>query len=309
MDLAIITAQQVFILFILILAGYVCGKTGAIKIEYKKPLSDLLIYLVVPAMVINSYMREFDKSAFNNLLQAFALSFVMLIAGLIVTMAVTWKMKSSDKSIFRFACIFSNAAYMGFPLIRAMFGEEGILYASAFLTVYNILLWTVGYGMVSGKVHLREVIHSIVTCPVIIAVIIGLVIYIGGIGVNIPDVISTPVGNIGDMNTPVSMIITGLTIAGSDMKKLIRNKRLFGIIGLRMFVIPVICFALLYVFNIRGMVPMVIVVLEACPTAAITTMFAIQFKHNEDLAAGAVVFTTLISIVTLPLYTLLAAMI
>lgn len=74
-----------------------------------------------------------------------------------------------------------------------------------------------------------------------------------------------------------------------------------------MFAIPIICFGILYLLDIRGIVPMVIVILEACPSAAITTMFAIQFNHNEDLAAGSVVFTTLLSIFTLPLYTLIAS--
>lgn len=305
MDLAIITSQQVLILFILIAAGYICGKTGAIKIDDKKALSNVLIYLVVPAMVISSYMREFDSSSFKNLLNAFCLSFIMIMLGLIVTLVFTCKMKSKDKNILRFACIFSNAAYMGFPLINAMFGDEGILYASAFLTVYNILLWTVGYGMVTEKMHLAEITHSILTCPVIIAVALGLIIYLGRI--NIPTVISSPISSLGDMNTPISMVITGLTIAGSNLGTLIRNKNLFVVIALRMFAIPIICFGILYLSDIRGIVPMVIVILEACPSAAITTMFAIQFNHNEDLAAGSVVFTTLLSILTLPLYTLLAS--
>lgn len=305
MDLAIITAQQVLILFILIAAGYICGKTGAIKIDDKKALSNVLIYLVVPAMVISSYMREFDASSLKNLLNAFCLSFIMIMLGLIVTLVFTCKMKSKDKSILRFACVFSNAAYMGFPLINAMFGDEGILYASAFLTVYNILLWTVGYGMVTGKIHLAEITRSILTCPVIIAVALGLIIYLGRI--NIPTVISSPISSLGDMNTPISMVITGLTIAGSNFGTLIRNKNLFVVIALRMFAIPVICFGILYLLDMKGIVPMVIVILEACPSAAITTMFAIQFNHNEDLAAGSVVFTTLLSILTLPLYTLLAS--
>ena len=86
--------------------------------------------------------------------------------------------KEKNTPILRFACIFSNAAYMGFPLIQTLFGAEGLLYASAYVTVFNILLWTVGYAMVSGKVRPGEVLHSILTTPVLWSVLLGLTLYL-----------------------------------------------------------------------------------------------------------------------------------
>ena len=137
MELALITVKQVVVLFILIFAGFVCVKTKAVKMEGKKAFSDLLLYLIVPAMVINSYMMEFNIDILHNLLKAFELSILLLLIGLFITLALTAKHKSPDLPIMRFACIFSNAAYMGFPLIQALFGSEGLLYASAFVTLYE----------------------------------------------------------------------------------------------------------------------------------------------------------------------------
>ena len=205
MELAIITAQQVFILFLMILTGAIGFRTGIIKEDGKKVLSDMLLYLIAPAMLIDSYMVEFDPATFQNLLTTFVLSGILLLLGLAVSFACTWKLKSPNIIILRFACTFSNAGYMGFPLIRALFGEEGILYASAFLAMFNLLLWAQGYVMVSGKVRPREIAVSIITCPSIIAVIIGLGIYLMRIPVS--DIIKTPVSMIGDMNTPMSMIV------------------------------------------------------------------------------------------------------
>ena len=94
---------------------------------------------------------------------------------LVITFLLTLRIgKEKNTPILRFACIFSNAAYMGFPLIQALFGAEGLLYASAYVTVFNILLWTVGYAMVSGKVRPGEVLHSILTTPVLWSVLLGL---------------------------------------------------------------------------------------------------------------------------------------
>lgn len=303
MELALITVKQVVVLFILIFAGFVCVKTKAVKMEGKKAFSDLLLYLIVPAMVINSYMMEFNIDILHNLLKAFELSILLLLIGLFITLALTAKHKSPDLPIMRFACIFSNAAYMGFPLIQALFGAEGILYASVYVTVYNILLWTVGYSFVTKKVNVKEIAKSILTAPCIIAVFIGLILY--GLNVHVPDIIGTPLSMIAAINTPGSMIITGVTIAGSSMAVLLKNKRLFEVIGIRLFLIPVACLLVMYLIGGNGTTAMVALMLEACPCAAITTMFSIEFGHDENLASGSVVFTTLLSIITLPLYALI----
>ena len=292
MELALITVKQVVVLFILIFAGFVCVKTKAVKMEGKKAFSDLLLYLIVPAMVINSYMMEFNIDILHNLLKAFELSILLLLIGLFITLALTAKHKSPDLPIMRFACIFSNAAYMGFPLIQALFGSEGLLYASAFVTVYNILLWTAGYGIVSKKVRAKEVLRTIFTNPVLISVVAGLLIYLCQIPVP-------------DMNTPLSMFITGMIIAGSDVKGLVYNKNIWYIILVRQLVIPAVCFGVFSLFHVTGMAAQVVLLLEACPSAAITSVFAVQFGYDENLAAGAVVITTFFSILTLPVCAML----
>ena len=291
MELAVITAKQVAVLLLLIFAGFACVKTGAVKIEAKKAFSDLLLYLIVPAMVINSYLTEFDPKVLQNLLQSFAL---------VITFLLTLRIdKEKNTPILRFACIFSNAAYMGFPLIQALFGAEGLLYASAYVTVFNILLWTVGYAMVSGKVRPGEVLHSILTTPVLWSVLLGLTLYL--CRVNVPELIRQPLQLVGNMNTPLSMIITGMLIAGSKPEKLLGNREIYRIILIRMLFIPLVSFLLFRLLSVQGMVAEVVLLLEACPCAAITSVFAVQFGYDEDLAAGSVVITTFISIVVLPL--------
>ena len=303
MELAAITAQQVLMLFVMILIGAVSFWAGLIKPEGKRVLSDILLYLISPAMLIDSYLVEFDPATFHNLLETFVLSGILLLLGLAVSFLFTWRMASPNIVILRFACTFSNAGYMGFPLIRALFGEEGILYASAFLTMFNLLLWTQGYVMASGKARLREILTSIITCPSLIAVTLGLIIYLAQIPVS--DILKSPLGMIGDMNTPVSMIVIGVTIAGSSLRTLLKSRELGVVLLLRLLVIPSISAVLFFLLGVHGTVPMIALILEACPCAAITTVFAIKFGHSEELAAGSVVVSTLLSIITLPLFALL----
>ena len=130
MELAWICAQQVAVLFLLIGAGALGVKMGWLKAEGRQMLSSLLVNLVVPAMIVNSYRMEFSMEILRNLLAAFGLSVLAILMGTVLTLLLTARQKDSRAPIFRFACVFSNAAYMGFPLISALFGAEGLLYAS-----------------------------------------------------------------------------------------------------------------------------------------------------------------------------------
>ncbi|MDO4328428.1 MAG: AEC family transporter [Lachnospiraceae bacterium] len=300
MELAEITAQQVAVLFLLIFTGFIGVKTGVLKMEGKKHFSDLLIYLVVPAMIFNSYLTETDPALLRNLAEAFGLSAVLLLTGVVITFIVFARLRTQEGPIIRFACMFSNAAYMGFPLIQALFGSEGLLYASAYVTVFNILLWTIGYGMVSRKVHLQEMAHSIATTPVIWAMLAGMAVFF--LQIPIPQVIRQPLSYIGNMNTPLSMLITGMLIAGCDLKKLTGRVQIPLIAVIRMLLIPGICFLIFYLLRLNSTVASIVLLLEACPCAAITSVFAVQFGFDEDLAAGSVVLTTFLSIVMLPLW-------
>ena len=145
---------------------------------------------------------------------------------------------------------------MGLPLISALFGSEGLLYASAFFTMFNLLLWTVGYSMVSGSSDPKKVAQSLLHCPAIY------------------------------------------------------DQHIWKLTVVRMLFIPVLtiaAFAALGLFR-YGMVTQVIVLLECCPAASITSVFAVQFHHDEQFAAGSVVLTTLLSILFLPLCALIITM-
>lgn len=306
MELALITAQQVIVLFLLIGCGFVAVKTGVLKQEGKQTLSNLLLYLVVPAMIVHSYMMEFSEEILHNLLAAFGMSVLAILIGTAITLLLTARRKDRRAPIFRFACVFSNAAYMGFPLISALFGSEGLLYASAYVTVFNILLWTMGYGMVSGSSNPKEVARSLLHTPVLYAMVVGLAVYL--LQIPVPNLIAQPIDLLSGMNTPLSMLITGMLIAAGDLKSIVCDRHIWKLAALRMVLIPAVCVAVFALLGFHGMSAQVVLLLECCPAAAITSVFAVQFGHEERFAAGSVVLTTLLSIATLPLCALILTM-
>ena len=161
-------------------------------------------------------------------------------------------------------------------------------------------MWTVGYAMVSRKADFKAVVKTIVTTPVIISVIIGILIFV--LRIPVPNVIHQAFSTAGSMNTPLSMFITGMMIAGSTFERIFKNKLLIFTIAVRMFLIPALCLGLFALLGVKGIVADIVLLLEACPCAAITSVFAVQFGYDEDIAAGSVVITTVLSIITLPIF-------
>ena len=300
MELALISVRQVIVFFILIMVGYFAAKAKVLKPEARQHFSSLLVSIVVPCMIVNSYIAEFDPQVFHGIMLAFLHSFILITLGLVIALLVGRRMGAENRAIFEFAMMFSNAGYMGFPLIQALYGSEGLLYASSYNTVFNVLIWTFGYARVSGQLELKQVAKTIVKSPAIIAVVLGLCIYL--LQIPVPALIQQPVSLLGALNTPISMLITGIILAGSDLSRVIRDRSVEAVIGARLLLIPALCLLLYRLLRIDlGMAGDVVLLLEACPCAAISSVFAVQFHYDEERVAGAVILSTILSILTLPL--------
>lgn len=308
MELALICLKQVAQLFILMGIGVIMDKTKIIDDNGKKLLSSILIKIAVPCLIISSYIGTSGDNVSSNITLSFLYSFIVLLIGIIISIVTARFVKQDNRGTYKFACSFSNAAYMGFPLIRAMIGEEGIIYASSYVTVFNILLWTIGNSYFSNdKNSLKSLLKNLLTCPPIIAVIVGLIIYFFKIPV--VDIIATPLDNVGSMTTPLSMIIIGITISKSDLKQLFKNGEIYFGILIRLIIIPILSLLIIKLFNVPEIVRNVVLILHACPAAAITSLLAIEHKKDEQYAAGIVVISTIFSIISLPLYTYLLTLI
>ena len=306
MDLALITAKQVFELFLMVLAGVVLFKLKIVSGENKAVLTSLLIKLVIPCLIVNSFMGSSSEDGEIQLGSAFVFSIVLCALGVGVSILTSFIVKKNFRAVFRFGCGFSNAAYMGFPLIRAMFGHTGIIYASAYVTVFNIMLWTVGYTFFAEASSPKDLLKSIVKCPPIVAVFIGIILYV--FKISLPQVIVEPVGQVGAMTTPLAMIVTGITIAETNILASLKSKEVWFGTAVRLVLIPLLCTLVFAVLKMKSQTSLICLILEACPVAAITPILAVTYGKDEKYASALVVVSTVLSIVTLPLYVLLLQM-
>lgn len=303
-------ASQVLVLFILIAIGYICGKTKLINDDVSKGLSDLVLYFATPAVIINSFLRPFDKSMFTKLMVAFAIATAFhLVAGVISYTFI--KNKEQDtKIVSRFGVIFSNAGYMSLPLQMAILGTDGVFFGSAYVVIFNIVLWTFGLALMGGK-KTKITFTKLVFNPGVIAIVAGLILFLSGIGHTLPSPVSSAVGHIGNLNTPVPMIIIGYYLSKAKIATAVTDKRIWLPILLRLVLSPAVCLLLLYMLQqtplaVENTIAVSCIVAASAPCAAVTTVFSAKYNRDTAISVKLVSVSTLLSIITMPLFVALA---
>lgn len=289
---------SVISVFLIILVGVYGSKRKIISEECKKGLTNILLEITLPLMVIVSFNFSFGEDGINNIIKAFICSFIAFIIAIVVSYIFLIPVKGDKKKVMQFANVFSNCGFVGFPVIESIFGAEGVVYTSIFNMFFTIFLWTYGVVLFSSK-NAKIEVKKVLLNPSIIAVIIGLCMMI--FDVKLPSALYNSLNIVGSMTTPLSMIIIGCILAKVDFKSIFKEWRILYSCFTKLLIIP--GFMLLVSFLIRdnGIVIKTIILLQAMPAAATTSIFAEKFQVQEEFSAILVFVTTLISVVTFPL--------
>lgn len=293
----------VFILFVLIFVGYISNKTKILTLESTKDMTNLVLYIVTPCVIINSYQRDFDPAMMKGLfitLIAAVMSFAVNI--LLAHLLVHDKDARREKSM-RFGAVFSNCGYMSLPLQQALLGEEGVFYGATYVAIFQIMLWTYGIILMSGSFK-NISLKNILINPGVTSTVLGILVFV--FSVKIPFVISEPIKFLAALNTPIPMVIVGFHLANANLR--FRGQSPYVAILLRLILSPLLMLLGLYVFKVTGDILVSCVISAASPFAAVTTMFSEKFGADTELSATTVSLTTLLSIITMPVVVGLAAM-
>ncbi|MFW6035080.1 MAG: AEC family transporter [Halothermotrichaceae bacterium] len=296
-----IVVNQILILFLIILVGYIIKKKDIINEEINKGLSNILLEITLPALIINSLISIKITSEIIYNLKVITivslLSYLMLI--ILVTLITKYMSLSINKrTVFIFLIVFANVGYMGLPVVNAVYPDYGIPLAIINNAAFNIFVWTYGVYIFTsardkGKIKLRKLLNN-----GIIAVIIGFIILFTGINLG---PVHGALESVGHMTFPLSMLIIGSSLTNVKFKKILKDKSLYLLIFLKLLILPVLGLFILRQFNIPEIVSNISVMMLAMPSGAIGVIFAEKYDSDYTFASEGVFFTTLFSIVTIPL--------
>lgn len=297
-----IVLDQVLILFIILIVGAVAGKTGIITDNAPKKLSELLLYVTSPMLVLGSFFFEYSAEKMKNGLLVLLLGSAFFLLTIFVSGIIYKKYDSKVKPILRFTAVFSNCGFMGLPMMKALFEDEGVFLGSFYVVAFNLFLWTFGLAMFSGlkgKEAMWKSLKKALLSPALISVYVGIIIFV--LQIPVPDVIKKAVNYVGDMTLPLSMLIIGALISTAKISVVLKDIKVYYASAVRLIILPLLAYGIFSIIGIPKIVMAVVVTAVAMPIAANTTIFAEMFDKDSIFASKAVALSTILSIITAPL--------
>ena len=299
MDMAGII-NQLITLFLIMAVGYIANKTGLLTDELSRGFSKLVLCVTMPALLLSSVINvKSDKSTLDILaLLGITLIVYAILIAVGFLMPVILRAKPQQVGVYRFMTIFTNAGFMGFPVITAIYGEEALFYAMLFQLPFNILVNSLGAWLVAGK-NARFTLRQLLLKPGSLAAVAAVIIYL--LQIPFPTVIEGTVDLVGQITTPASMLIIGATLGAMPIKQMFNKFRLYPFALLTNVLLPLALFFLLRLFVTDQTMLQVAVVIVAMPVATTSTMLCHRYGGDADTASAGVFLTTALSVATIPL--------
>ncbi len=294
-------SAKVFVMLILIFVGYILTKKAVLTDKGMSEITALLLWFVTPCLIVNSLIDsqgsiEIGEMGLAALLPALAM-------GISIVLSFLFFRKETDerRTVLRFSTIFNNVGFMGIPLVQGIVGERGVVYASFTVLVFNVISWTFGFKMMNSNAKLTA--KTVLLNPGMIGMAIGLPLYF--LNVSVPVIIKEPIEMLSAVNTPLAMIVIGSFVAKVDMKSFVSDLSVYKMSALRLIAAPALFLGVLMLIKPESDLFVTSIILAATPVAANTVLFAVQFKKDSHLASKTVAVSTILSVITIPLFTIL----
>lgn len=297
MSYALLTLEQVTAMLCIAVITVIIYKLGLIQKESSKSFSNLLLMVVNPVLLFQSFQQEFTQERLIGLGVTLVLSFISFGVMILITNLMVPEKEGRETDIERFGCIYSNCGFVGIPLVQAVFGSEGVFYLSAFMIIFNIMVWTHGLILMTGKNDIRQLM-TFVKSPIFVAIILGTIRFFTQI--QLPKVANQVVDLIANMNTPLAMIVAGMAVADANLLTILKKRRIYYISMIRLLIIPILFTIVTSFLPIPFLIKATIAIAWACPTATTGTMFAIRYDKDAQYMAEIFSVTTILSIITIP---------
>lgn len=294
--------NQLLVLFSLMIVGYFLDKLKIIDQHTNKKLSSFVVNVSTPALIIAGMADPTLSGTSINLFEILSISILSYVFLFLLTFFVPQliKVPKSEYGIYKFMIMFSNVGFMGYPVITAIYGTEGIIYASIFNLPFNLLAFSLGVYFVSS--HSEEKMKfnwKLFVNAGVVSVFIGLFFFITKIP--LPMFVGDTITMVGDLTTPLAMLVIGASLANISIKAVFGNFRIYLFSFFKLIVFPIVLWLIFKQFPIDELLLGIAVVIVGMPVAANAVMLSKEYNGNEVVASEGVFMTTLFCILTIPL--------
>lgn len=300
-DIIRILLKQIATMFVLMFLGAALYRGKKITDEGSRDMGAVLLYLVMPCAILNAFMTDFSMEKARALLWASAAA----LGSLALSMAAARIVFGGRYRIEHFGSAFSNAGFIGIPLVTAVLGSQAVFYISPFVALLNLFQWTYGVSVMTGR---RDTVSRRNLCknPILLSLLAGLLLF--ALPFSLPDTVAATVGMVAQMNAPLAMLVLGAYMAQADMKKLAADKLAYKTSLIRLLLIPLLTILVLSLlpdsfYDVR----IAVLLAASAPIGSNVAIFAQQNRLSYTAAVKEVCLSTILSLFTMP-FVLWAAM-
>jgi predicted permease len=300
-----IVLEKVSIIFALVLLGYVFSKLT--KLKDSSAISKLVLNVSVPASILFSITKA-DYNAIKDdmiVLIIVSVSIAMVTLVLSFAMTSTLRMKSPvEKAVYRSALFFNNYGFMGWPICELLLGTQGLLYAALYSIPIHLLAYSITPALMKTAGDGKKLFDKsmLINLP-FYATLVGLLVLMTGI--KLPDSMTGFLEMVGVTQTPLSMMVIGMILAGAKLKDVVKGFKPYAFSAIRLLLLPISVFLILRAIGLTGLLISVPVVITAMPAGAMVVVLAQKHETDPVLTSRLTVISTLLSIATIPIISML----
>lgn len=291
-------------LFAMMLIGAWLKKRGVINDNGKRCLSDLCINVVIPCNIFKSCLIEFSPDIFKTCGLLLLSAVVLQLICLVLNRFIFNRYPAQQKKVLQYCTIVPMSGFLGNPIAEGLYNSLGVLYTSIFLIPMRIIMWSVGttYFVADTAVDKKKVLKNVATHPCLVAIYLGLFFMVTQIP--LPSVITETVRYVGNCNSALTMFIVGTILADVSLPTVPnRDTILFSI--LRLLLLPAAAFFFGRILGLDEVSLGVSVLMTGMPAGATAAIFAARYDSDAPFATKCVVMSTLLSMLTLPMWSFL----
>lgn len=300
--------SQIVILFLIMLVGLISRKKNVISKDGIGVLTSVIVNIASPAMVLKASINVEASIAGKELITASVISGICYLILLVLAPIIPriLKIRRSEHGVYKAMLVFSNIGFMGFPVIESVYGSEALLFATFFMIPYSFLMYTYGINVMKKegkeKQGLKDSLKQMMNIG-FISCVLTLVLYLAKIPV--PLIVEKPIAYIGNITSPLSMIVIGASIADMKFGEVCKDWKMLVFILIKQVILPVIMVYGMLLFDVDALLCGTCMIVLATPVGSLTAMIAREYDGDYELCSKGVALSTLLSVITMPLVSFL----
>lgn len=299
------TLNQMGYLFTLIIVGYVLIKAKLVPDNSSTVLSKLENILFVPCLMLGTFAKNFTPYKISGyafaLVTSFVIAFIILPFALLIPRLLT--KDQFTRNIYTYGLEFANFGFLGNAVVSAVFPDIFAEYLVFTMPLYiMIYVWAVPVLLIPSGEHKGGILASLknLANPMFVGVIIGIII--GVFSIKLPSFLDSVITVSGNCMSPVAMLLTGMTVAAADLRKILTNIGIYVLTFIRLIVIPLVLIGVLRI--IPDFIPVSVQICAVCsvatPLGLNTVVVPGAYGKDTSIAAGMAVISSFFSCLTVP---------